>query len=373
MADATFHESAETRREGIGLCLSGGGYRAMLFHAGALWRINEAGLLRKLSFVSSVSGGSITAGLLGHAWHHLDFDEGDTARNFRPEVVGPLRSLARKNIDRDAIIQGVLLPGRSVADRVTAAYRERLFDTATLQDLPERPRFIITAGNLQNGALWRFSRPYMGDWILGLIKDPGTELATAVAASSAFPPFLSPVRLPVMSSQWSDGSGSESERPDHVVLSDGGVYDNLGLEPVIKRCRAILVSDGGGRMRPQRNVPGDWPRHLLRVLSVVDNQVRALRKRHLISAYQDGEFQGAYWGIRSDIAEYGIPDALPAPSSLTTQLAEIRTRLCALPPATQERLINWGYAVCDAGLRRWFDNTLAPPAGFPYPQTGLVP
>ena len=34
-------------RPGIGLCLSGGGYRAMLFHVGAIWRLNELGLLRK--------------------------------------------------------------------------------------------------------------------------------------------------------------------------------------------------------------------------------------------------------------------------------------------------------------------------------------
>ena len=50
--------------DGVALCLSGGGYRAMLFHLGALWRLNEAGFLPRLARVSSVSGGSITAGLL---------------------------------------------------------------------------------------------------------------------------------------------------------------------------------------------------------------------------------------------------------------------------------------------------------------------
>ena len=42
--------------EGLGLCLSGGGYRAMLFHLGALWRLNEAALLHTADRVSSVSG-----------------------------------------------------------------------------------------------------------------------------------------------------------------------------------------------------------------------------------------------------------------------------------------------------------------------------
>ena len=50
---------------GVALCLSGGGYRAMVFHIGAIWRLNELRYLAKLDRVSSVSGGSITAGVLG--------------------------------------------------------------------------------------------------------------------------------------------------------------------------------------------------------------------------------------------------------------------------------------------------------------------
>ena len=60
-----------TRRLGMALCLSGGGYRAMLYHAGALWRLNDAGLLGDVAFVSSVSGGSITAAYLGLRWSDL--------------------------------------------------------------------------------------------------------------------------------------------------------------------------------------------------------------------------------------------------------------------------------------------------------------
>ena len=69
---------------GTALCLSGGGYRAMLFHVGALWRLNEAGYLPKLERVSSVSGGSITAGVLGLAWPKLGFDEAASPRASRP-------------------------------------------------------------------------------------------------------------------------------------------------------------------------------------------------------------------------------------------------------------------------------------------------
>ncbi len=69
----TDDEPAQGPQPGIGLCLSGGGYRAMLFHVGALLRLNETGLLHRLNRVSSVSGGSITAGVLGMNWTQLDF------------------------------------------------------------------------------------------------------------------------------------------------------------------------------------------------------------------------------------------------------------------------------------------------------------
>src|SRR6188472_3517952 len=81
-------------RDGMALCLSGGGYRAMLFHLGALWRLNEAGYLAKLNWVSSVSGGSITAGVLGAAWNKLDFSDAGVGQGFHREVVMPIRRLA---------------------------------------------------------------------------------------------------------------------------------------------------------------------------------------------------------------------------------------------------------------------------------------
>ena len=120
---------------GIALCLSGGGYRAMLFHLGSLWRLAELGYLRKLTRVSSVSGGSITAAVLGLKWSALGFDASGIPANFTSGIVDPIRSLAGKTIDEGAILGGILTPG-SIADKVTEAYRKHLFGTATLQDLP---------------------------------------------------------------------------------------------------------------------------------------------------------------------------------------------------------------------------------------------
>jgi NTE family protein len=61
--------------EAIALSLSGGGYRAMLF-LGGIVRLKETGHLKEIARVSSVSGGSITAGVLALAWQQLDFETG---------------------------------------------------------------------------------------------------------------------------------------------------------------------------------------------------------------------------------------------------------------------------------------------------------
>jgi NTE family protein len=367
-------ETDEPPEGGVGLCLSGGGYRAMLFHLGALGRLNEAAWLRRIDRVSSVSGGSITAGTLGLAWDRLTFAD-DVATNLDELVVEPVRELARRTIDVGAVLRGALGPG-SIADRAAAAYREHLFGGATLQDLPaegEGPRFVFNATSVQSGALWRFSRRYMADWRVGRIAEPTIALASAVAASAAFPPVLSPLRLDLSDEDWTREAGNhltEEGFRREAVLSDGGVYDNLGLETVWKQCRTVLISDGGGAMAFEANPDDDWPRHLLRVLGIIDGQVRALRKRQAIAAFENGDRAGAYWGIRTDIADYELADPIDAPYEATLRLAEVPTRLAELDDRRQEQLINWGHAVCDAAMRAHVDPTL-PAAELPYPEAGI--
>lgn len=371
-------EGPGSPREGVALCLSGGGYRAMLFHVGALWRLNELGWLAKLDRVSSVSGGSITAGTLGLHWGALGFDAEGVASDFEAQLVRPIRAVAGKTIDVWAVLAGISIPGRSVAEMVARAYRRNLFAKATLQQLPDQadgPRFVINATNLQTGVLWRFSKPYMADYTIGMVPQPVVELAVAVAASSAFPPVLSPLKLKVDPAAFAaPGRGPNYREPfdREATLSDGGVYDNLGLETAWKSYKTILVSDGGAKLQPEAKVPCDWVRQAIRASSVIDNQVVSLRKRETIASYEDGERTGAYWGIRSEIDNFGPPPgSLPCPPEQTAVLAATATRLRAMDAILQERLINWGYAICDAAMRRWVVPQAPAPAGFPYPAAGV--
>lgn len=345
-------------RDGVGLCLSGGGYRATLFHTGVLWRLNELGMLPRLRLISSVSAGAITSGALAIAWDSLRFTDG-VADDFQAQVVHPLRELAGTTIDIGAILRGILKPWNTISDELAGAFRRELFGDYTLPQLPHQPVFDFNATNLRNGARWLFSREWMGDDLSGWVADPRAQLAVAVAASAAFPPFLSPavLRLP-----------GHTER---TVLTDGGVYDNLSVEPVIDRCSTVLVSDGGSRLKHAHQISRAWLRQTIRVLEVADARVRQLRRRQLLESYQDGDFAGAYWGTYSAITDYHVADTLPAPYRETLHLAYIPSRLEALPDTTQQRLINWGYAISDAAMRSWITPEAAPPTTFPYPDAGV--
>jgi NTE family protein len=364
-------------KPGIALCLSGGGYRAMLFHLGALWRLNELGLLRGLVRVSSVSGGSITAGVLGLVWKRLQFGGNNTATNLEELVINPIRRLANVTIDQGSIIKGILLPRTSIADEIANAYRQHLFGNSTLQDLPfdsEGPRFVINATNVQTNVLWRSSKPFMGDYRVGLIRNPKLDLAVAVAASSAFPPFLSPVVLKLNPADFDPSTKGDLQFEPYtseVVLTDGGVYDNLGLETAWKGYETILVSDGGGGSSDEPKPKREWLEHVYRVLNLIDNQVRSLRKRQIIGSYQLGLRKGTYWGIRTNIADYKLATAMNCPFDKTIELANTATRLKKLDGILQERIINWGYAVCDAAIRTHLNQNLPQPTDFPYPSSGV--
>ncbi|HEY5713694.1 MAG TPA: patatin-like phospholipase family protein [Allosphingosinicella sp.] len=356
-------ESVSGPRPGIGVAVSGGGYRAMLFHLGAFLRLFELGTLKQCARISSVSGGSITCAKIALEWRHLA-----TRDDFLARVVDPIRAMAEITIDVSAVLEGLILPG-GVSRRVSRAYRKHLFGDATLQDLPDDIRFVINATNLETGKLWRFSKPYMADYTLGMVDNPKTLLADAVTASSAFPPVLSPFELDVSEKDFSQKvPGLDPRLFNDIKLTDGGVYDNLGLETVWKNYQTVLVSDAGVALAPDPDPPSDWARLGLRVVDVIFGQIASVRTREVIASYKAKERTGGYWGIRTDIGNYQLPDALPCPIERTTELAATPTRLAALEPAYQERLINWGYAVCDAAMRKYYLPKDTPPkTAFPYP------
>jgi len=367
----------EGLEELTGLALSGGGFRATLFHLGAFWRLNELGYLPKLDRISSVSGGSILSGLLAVRWSRLGFAS-DIAMQFADQIVRPLRDFCARLVDAPAVGEGALLPWRDVSEVIEREYRDHLFGVATLQDLPDRPRFIFNSTNFMTGVDFRFSKPYAGDYRVGKIPNPTFPVALAVTASSAFPPVLSPVARKVDPASYERWDGADLydriEYRKRLFLTDGGAYDNLGLETLEKRCKTLLVSDAGAPFVPDSDPGSAWHTQTLRAFDIATAQSRGLRKRRLITDYQTTPVvrRGAYWGIMTEITGYQLPDALPVPVEATQYLASIRTRLNSFSEAEQCRLINGGYALCDAAMRKYvITGGLGRPAQWPYPNYSL--
>jgi NTE family protein len=339
--------------DGIGLCLSGGGFRAMLFHLGAFIRLNELGLLKKLDRVASVSGGSIAGGALAVAWNDLNFDDAGVATNLSELVANPLLMLARVRLDIRAIALG-LLPFVHASRIASSVYDKVLFHGKTLRDLPVSPRFSFTATSLQTGTLWRFARDYAADWRVGLWAEPDLPIAVVVGASAAFPPYLSPAYIEVPAGAITHQPGADLFREPYtrrLCLTDGGIYDNLGLEPVWKRYKTILVSDGGAVTPPSPEPRSRWLSQAIRVTDIALQQGINMRRRVLFGLERTGERHTVYWGIGEPVASYQIGNPLGFDADETRQAAEVPTRLTRYRPVTRLQIIRAGYAQADAALR----------------------
>lgn len=352
----------------VGLSLSGGGYRATLFHTGAIIRINELGILPKLDRVASVSGGSIAAGLLAKAWTRLDFDPATgIAGNLRAEVVAPALALTARTFDWRVTLGG-LLPFVSAGNYLSSLYDRHVFRGLKLRDLPSRPKFIFCATNLQSGGLIRFTRDYIADWRALYCENHQVRLSDAVAASSAFPPVLAPLRLDLSGETVTVPEGARFKDPElrrRPVLVDGGVYDNLGLEPVWKRCGVIIASYAGMNLKSQ---PGNFVlSHMYPVVNAFLASSIDWRERILIDLYQHrladgrGERIGSYWTADTDIEAFPARDGWRPTVTKLKKAANLPTRLKALTPAMQRTVINAGYAFADRALRSYLVHGAPPP------------
>jgi NTE family protein len=369
------------RKEGIGLAISGGGFRATLFHLGSIWRLNELGYLNRLSRICSVSGGSILAAYLGYKWGKLEFNGSDVAVNIEKEIINPICRFCMQSADVRAIVSGWLTPFSSPSAKLAKKYDKGLFNGAKLKDLPspgEGPEILIYSTNMNTGASVQLKKNNIWDYKIGEYSDPDFSLATAVTASSAFPPFFTPLVLKTRKEKWKKGSLSicfENETlKERMILSDGGVYDNLGTEAIWDEFTTVLVSDAGA---PLDITDGSFGltyrpvKKMLRVLMITMEQVRSLRVRTLIDMFKRGDCKGTYWGIATDIDRYKLDEPFATSNELTRSLKEVRTRLNSFSEEEQGHLINWGYALTDAAMRKWVLKGGSKPTKWPVPDYAL--
>lgn len=291
--------------------------RAVAFHAGVFRWLAERSLLEQVQQVSSVSGGSLFVGLVFHLSGGSWPDSATYLQKVYPAVQ---RTLTGTSLQSHALLRLIVDPRRwrhwmSRADMVAISLRDAWDISLTLGDLPPSPVWTINGTTAETGRRFRFKGSNGGDYRLGYADFSDLPLAQALAVSAAFPGGIGPLTIDASTRTW----GRHSDAPDNwgrmptparLHLYDGGVYDNLGLEPLVDLASqsikgtgpgsAVVVCSDAGAPWEESELPGplSW-RRMYRIAGIAFEQVRALRVRCFMHMLAESPGSGAYLQIGS--------------------------------------------------------------------------
>lgn len=306
----------------VGICLSGGGFRSAIYGLGVLRYLAEAQVLTDAAALCGVSGGSVAAVAIGSAVSRTGM-VALSAEGFVREVFDPFLQVVTSRDLRNQAVRRWLgaharLRGQPRNLVLAEGLSQALFpEVDRLADLPERPQLVITATELAAGRAFRFSRAFLGSWDFGYVPPPeDMRTATAVAASTAAPPLLPALQLPTA------GLGLR-DAPDVLTITDGGVYDNLGVEwfqgwsaarrpaGAVAAEDLIVINASGALDRQDRAFSG--PSALSRMRKIQYAQTQATRVRWLVANLEAGRHRGLFFGITADPRRYRLPGPAAAP------------------------------------------------------------
>lgn len=301
----------------IGLALSGGGFRAAAFHLGMMRKLHHFHLLEGVDLLTCVSGGSIAGATLAANW----------SAGVGPALDSLDTYLRTRSIAVGSVIGGILDPFESRLDKLAESYDRDLFGQKTLSALQAGPRIYLNATNLATGNMFFFvagggatGKSELGEHELGTVEAPTFPISRAVAASSAFPPIFGPLRLDA-------DIYPLAQQVGYVTLTDGGVYDNLGINPGLLADRNkldyLIASDGG---KPFTNTvePTESGAAVLKAaLDVMMEQVRGLQFDRMQHRHLAGKGPKPLWfSIDSAVGQAMAGDATFA-SSIGTNLKRL--------------------------------------------------
>ena len=363
----------ENGSERIGLALSGGGFRATLFHLGVIRYLYDSGLLHRVQMITAVSGGSILAAHLAVNWNKYNGDQA-AFEAAADELIRFTRIDVRGRIVRRWLCGSLLLFPRIFRwltfDSLLKKSYSTLYRNATLKDLsgsPSHPEFHILATSLTTGGVCKFTAEGFVhfDWNdqERIIRNSSLPLSIAVAASSAFPPLFPPIAV---SRELLNADSRDFDKTQY--LTDGGVFDNLGLHELSRIAKqttgtnwqSLVVSDAGGNF--------DWtignkyalfvPRNV-RATDILMDRVSKL----VPSAILGKDFPLCHVYIGRELSKAEAPEAQPP--EVQRGVRNIRTDLDSFSLAEIRALIKQGYEEarfslhsCESGIRLR-GNTLA--------------
>jgi predicted acylesterase/phospholipase RssA len=352
----------------IGLALSGGGFRASLYHLGVARFLRDAGLLSQVTHITAVSGGSIFGAHLVLNWARYNGSAGDfeaAAGEFLTFVRLDVRNRIFRRFPLMLLVRWARwLLGRSNRKLTRTGllereYQNNLFGDVSLFELPKTPEIHFLATNVSEGCLCSFNRNgllmvhrraddslYLNHVHVGL-----ATVAMAVTASSAFPGFFPPLELT------GADVGANSGEFGRQAYTDGGVFDNLGVRmfrclelllPEDKRLAldGVLVSDVGKRfeVHGQQRRAGGVIRTALRASDIVMDRVWQLETE---------TFKGTPGFVFAPMT--GVVDRAEDPTALhpeiQRQAANIRTDLDRFSDLEISSLVQHGYSVARKACR----------------------
>ncbi len=368
----------------IGLALSGGGFRAAIFHLGVIRRLEEMGIMPRVRVISAVSGGSIISAYylceMERRLRHAPPGEQDTKEvrlALFEEIAGDFFEALDNNLRSRALvfspfyhpwlfIKTLFLKAFRTGARSELIQREYdlwFYKKNTVDQLPsaaghmEQPgtkeisgtRLLINTTSLLSGERKTFSRePISHVNEMSRVNKNSLRLSRVVGASSGVPGLFPPTMI----------SGD--------VLVDGGVADNQGIEALIedpRDCNVLLVSDASGQMEPVHTIGMGLVKVLSRVNSIFQFQVRnklldiLVGWKHL-PEQKDETHEFAFIHLHLNLKDRGKGlDRIR--SEFIPGVAGIRTDLDQFSFIEREALMYHGYTLMDSQIRHYCKDSLS--------------
>ncbi len=297
-----------------------------------------------------------------------------TSTQFLDVIIPKIRKrLTTTNLQWSYTLRSVVLPWRLVRGRahiLSSQLQTKWRIHGSMQDLPNSPRWIINATCYETGRNWRFSKSRMGDYVTNYVLEPTTTIANAISASAAVPGLIGPMTIRSTKHEWC------CYKEDQIVqiatpsksyhLWDGGVYDNLGVEPLFKPGSGfrdgfdfLLVSDASAPLILDPSTPSrrlrPW-RRAFRLVQIATEQVRGLRARALIAEFQRNPNSGVYLRIGNTVETIYRAVGLCPPSDHTlpgedvVQATNFGTTLRRISFKEFELIMHHGFEVANATL-----------------------
>jgi predicted acylesterase/phospholipase RssA len=262
----------------IGIALSGGGHRATIWSIGVLLYLADAGRQRDVGVIASVSGGSIANGVVAQELDYAQASADEVRARLRPllrhvayvglffwgpstnlylislfsvlglGVLGIAAGLIMAFISGVTTWAGVVLLASLAVlaiGFVMFSRRSQVVDSAlarTHYSRDGRPTMlagiarsldhVMCATELQSGDHFYFAPTFLYSYRFGCGRPSALRLSTAVQASACVPGAFAARKLATAPHQFqrSPSVTEPAAVPSQLVLSDGGVYDNMADE-----------------------------------------------------------------------------------------------------------------------------------------------